>query len=509
MVDLIVALSYFDRKIGPTVYMEYPERVGEEEKMTLNQIFDQTTSEGWFWHSLNTKDYATSLNYYFEIKSDWARGLKEMLMCSIIFREKLSSDKEHEVLSWVSDFVQKMHARPDLFKAFYPSPRVMPGAEMPAPSESDSELNQSYVVVMKWLKELYYSTREEIRQKNEEEIIANLMVNPAVFNTIRKLSQYPVRMNELKVWFDAQEFNRDFDKIISLLEEQKFIVINKIGPEVYAILVKSIDVSRVPPAYVLEFYENLEYNDKMDLPQPVVEHYINLVGTYFNTYDAKKDDGDKLRLFSAMSMPKHYNLITELRKKPVAKAQIGAILRQGPVVATKINVLEDLKTDNIIDEFEYQGMTYVMLKTDIIIVDQFPEYIQNALPEQDRKAKSPRHFVIPQVPGLGTAPAPSPGTGTGPGTAPVPAPASAPGPAPAEAQQDLTGLFGDDGFSLDDQRDGTAGKEPSVDQALLDDSPFDMIVDKMTTKFITNKKNGPDRAKDSKDDDDPGRKRKE
>jgi len=37
-------------------------------------------------------------------------------------------------------------------------------------------------------------------------------------------------MNELRTWFDAQEFNRDFDKIISLLEEQKFIVINKIGP---------------------------------------------------------------------------------------------------------------------------------------------------------------------------------------------------------------------------------------------------------------------------------------
>ncbi len=478
MADLIVALSYFDRKIGPTVYIEYPERVGEEEKMTLNQIFDQTTSEGWFWHSLNTKDYATSLNYYFEIKSDWARGLKEMLMCSIIFKEKLNSEKEHEVLSWVSDFVMKMHGRPDLFKAFYPSPKVVPGLETHVTTESDSELNQSYVVVLKWLKELYYSTREEIRQKSEEEVIANLMVNPAVFTTIRKLSQYPVRMNELKTWFDAQEFNRDFDKIISLLEEQKFIVINKIGPEVYAILVKSIDVSRVPPTCVLEFY------DKMDLPQPVVEHYINLVGEYFNSYDPKKDEADKLKLFSAMSMPKHYNLIAELRKKPVAKAQIGAILRQGPIVATKINVLEDLKADNIIDEFEYQGMTYVMLKTDIIIVDQFPEYIQDALPEQEKIAKIPRHFVLPQVPAT----------------------------TPVEVHHDLSGLFGDDGF-MTGQQNGTAGKEPqpsasanqSIDAAMLDDSPFDMIVDKITTKFIKD----PDRAKAKIDDADPEHKRKD
>ena len=478
MAELIVALSYFDRKIGPTVYMEYPEKMGEEEKMTLNQIFDQTTSEGWFWHSLNTKDYATSLNYYFEIKSDWARGLKEMLMCSIIFKQKLESEKEHDVLSWITDFVQKMHGRQDLFKAFYPAPKIIPGADTSVTIESESELNQSYVVVMKWLKELYYSTREEIRQKNEEEIIAILMVNPAVFDTIRKLSQHPVRMNELKAWFDAQEFNRDFDKIISMLEEQKFIVINKIGPETYAILVKSIDVSRVPPASAMELY------DKMDLPQPVVEHYINLVGAYFNNYDAEKDEADKLKLFSAMSMPKHYNLIAELRKKPLAKSQIGAILRQGPVVATKINVLEDLKVDNIIDEFEYQGMTYVMLKTDIIIVDQFPEYIQNALPEAEKIAKIPRHFILPQI--------------------------------PAEMREDLKGLFGDDDF-LTEQKDEVVAKQrqppaqacASTEGPTLDDSPFDVIVDKMTTKFITNQRSDVDGPKKGPDGADLDRNRKD
>ncbi len=458
MVDLIVALSYFDRKIGPTVYMEYPEKAGEEEKMTLNQIFDQTTSEGWFWHSLNTKDFSTSLNYYFEIKSDWARGLKEMLMCSIIFKEKQSSEKEHDVLSWLTDFVTKMHGRADLFKAFYPSPRRAPGAETSPPSESDSELNQSYVVVMKWLKELYYSVREEIRQKSDEEIIANLMVNPAVFNTIRKLSKYPVRMNELRAWFDDQQFNRDFDRIITMLEEQKFIVINKIGPETFAILVKSIDVSRVPPACAMELI------DQMDLPRPVVEHYIALVGAYFNTYNSK-DDADKLKLFSAMAMPKHYNVISELRKKPLAKSQIGAILRQGPVVATKINVLEDLKADNIIDEHEYQGMTYVMLKTDIDIVDQFPEYIQNALPETEKISRIPRPFIPPQV--------------------------------AAEVREDLKDLFGDDEFSMQQQPGAHAGNEPKPPATvpedgsgtgLPEDSPFDSIVDQITSKFITNKK---------------------
>jgi hypothetical protein len=453
MTDLICVLSYFDRKIGPTVYIEYPDKVGEEEKITLNQIFDQTTSEGWFWHSLNTKEFATSLNYYFEIKSDWARGLKEMLMCSLLFKEKLSSEKEIEVLSWITDFVMKMHGRPDLYKAFYPTAKLASMSESAPSNESESEPNQSYVIVLKWLKELYWSTREEIRVKAMEEIVANLMVNSAIYNTIRKLSKYPVQLNELHAWFDEQGFNRDFDKIISMLEEQKFIFLNKIGPETYAILVKDIDIFRVPPSCVLELYE------KKELPQPVIEHYINLVSTFFNNYDSRKAERDKIRLFTVTSLPKHYNLITELRKQPIAKTQISNILRQGPVIAAKINVLEDLKAYDVIDELEYQGTTYIMLKTDVIIVDQFPEYIQNALPEQQRIAKLARHFVIPQV--------------------------------PQELQDDLKDLFGNDDVLFAPANDVRAraqlggNMEPGAEKNSIDDSPFDLIVDKMTTKFIT------------------------
>nr|MDO8111449.1 hypothetical protein [Candidatus Sigynarchaeota archaeon] len=457
MPELVVALSYFDRKVGPTVFIEYPEKIGEEEKMTLNQIFDQTTSEGWFWHSLNTKDFATSINYYFEIKSDWARGLKEMLMCSLIFKEKLNSEKEHEVLSWLTDFVTKMHGRPDLYKAFYSTSKTTLASSTEPSTESESETNQSYVIVLKWIKELYWSSKEEIRQKSEEEIIANLMINPAIYNTIRNLSKHPIRIGELHAWFDAQHFNRDFDKVISMLEEQKFIFINQIGPETYVLLVKDIDIFRVPPSCVLELF------DKKELPQSVIEYYIGIVSEFFNNYNPQKDEKDKAKLFSIMSMPRHYNLITELRKKPVIKAQISNILRQGPVIATKINVIEDLKSANIIDETEYQGTAYLLLRTDINIVDQFPEYIQSALPEQKKIARIPMQFSFPKV---------SP-----------------------ELRDELKEMFGSESeFMIDAGEAGNAPKQDAtakgntgaeeVDANLLDDSPFDLIVDKMTTKFI-------------------------
>ncbi|HME52005.1 MAG TPA: hypothetical protein VKM55_07295 [Candidatus Lokiarchaeia archaeon] len=468
MPDLVVTLSYFDRKVGPTVFMEYPEKIGEEEKMTLNQIFDQTTNEGFFSHSLNTKEFVTSLNYYFEIKSDWARGLKEMLMCSLLFTEKLTSEKEHEVLSWISDFVMKMHSRTDVFKAFYSS-TTKPAAVTEPVTESGAETNQTYVLVMKWLKELYYSTKEEVRQKSEEEVVANLMVNTAVYEMIKKLSKYPVRIGELKNWFDENQFNRDFDKIISMLEEQKFIFINKIGPETYVILVKDIDVFRVPPSVFLEMYEKKE-----EFPQEFIQFYVEAVSAYFNNYDVTNDD--KLRLYKIMSMAKHYNLISELRKKPLPKSQISAILRQGPSIATRINVIEDLKQENIIDEVNVSGVQYLFLKTDINIEDKFPEYIQTALPEAQKLSRLPKRVSI-----AGFSP---------------------------EIQQELKEVFGGDDFFTEEENIDTtlsseslqAQEQDAIESANeLDASPFDLVVDRITTRFIENKQDQETASKTKKD----------
>jgi len=148
MADLIVALSYFDRKIGPTVYIEYPERWrgGEDDAQPDLRSDDERGLVLALVEHEGLCHVAELLLRDQERLGAWSQG---NAMCSIIFKEKLNSEKEHEVLSWVSDFVMKMHGRPDLFKAFYPSPKVVPGLETHVPTESDSELNQSYVVVLK------------------------------------------------------------------------------------------------------------------------------------------------------------------------------------------------------------------------------------------------------------------------------------------------------------------------------------------------------------------------
>ncbi|MHA1683850.1 MAG: hypothetical protein ACTSUE_23120 [Promethearchaeota archaeon] len=454
MSEIVVVLSYFDRKVGPTAFIEVPEnKIGGDVEMVLGQIFDQTTSEGFFWHSISGK-FKTSLNYYFEIPSEIARGFKEMLMISIVFTENLSPEKEHEVLSWVIDFAQKLRSKEAAYKAFYYSEKRQ--SEM----GNDQEVVDMYLLVQKWAKELYWSTKEEIRKKSEEEIVANLMINDALLKTIKYLSKRPVLFGDLKQWFRSQDFLRDFDRIISTLEEHKFIFINNIGPETYILLVKDIRIVRVPPDCLVELIE------KRDERQPLIDYYITVVQEFFDDYNPKKDDASKL--FKIMSQPKHYNLISELRNGPIIKSRITKILRHGPFIATRLNVLDELKAENIIDELEFLGSVYVFLKTDIIINDQFPEYIQKALPADEKRRNRESHLALKR------------------------------------ASDDLYDLFSSNGeipnFEVDDienplQRDDDISTEPAsiaqeeqIDNESGEDSLFDIIVDEISAKFMENNK---------------------
>ncbi|MHA1793448.1 MAG: hypothetical protein ACTSVI_12430 [Promethearchaeota archaeon] len=456
MADVVVVLSYFDSKVGPTCFIEIPvNKIGTDIEIVLNQIFDQTTTEGFFWHSISGI-YQTSLNYYFEINSDWARGNKEMLMISIVFKEKIETEKEHDVLSWVIDFVQKMRTKDGVFKAFYYSPQNQ------IYNDEHQDLYESYMIVEKWAKELYWSIKEEIRKKAEEEIIANLMVNNALLKTIKKLSKFPIKYNELKNWFKKQDFVRDFDSIISLLEKHKFIFINNIRHETYVLLVKDVNIFRVPPACLVELMEK----DK-EHQTSLIKYYIKIVTEYFNNYQPKTEDIQNL--YSFLSRPKHYNLINVLRKGPVLKSKINKILRQGPMIASRLDVLGELKDADIIDEFESGDSVYILLKNDIIIQDQFPEYIQKAIPEEQKKENKPMSQEYQLM------------------------------------KEELKGLFS---FSNDEfevlQQDlvnsdidikGVLENEENIDDVendlLIDDnSPFDMIIDEISHKFIEEEEKG-------------------
>jgi len=188
----IVALSYFHRKIGPLVFYSYPENMLDEHLSTrIANIMDQTVSEGFFTHSFEQN---ISNNNYFEIHSDWARGNKEMLMVSIIFDQQINVEIEQSVNLLCTEFIEKLFSNEEIFTAFYVN-------DINNFEEPDKELiykNNSLIKL--WVKELYWATLEDTKEKSEEEKIATLLNREHVFLTLKKLSKGPIALDGLKEW---------------------------------------------------------------------------------------------------------------------------------------------------------------------------------------------------------------------------------------------------------------------------------------------------------------------
>ena len=114
----IVSLTFFKRRSGPLIYYYYPENSLNwiEKTSVANSMDSAYNNEKYFIHQSSN---LSSLNYYFEIQSDWARGKKEMLMISVILMTKISKLIKDIILSICIDFETELTSIKDIYKALY------------------------------------------------------------------------------------------------------------------------------------------------------------------------------------------------------------------------------------------------------------------------------------------------------------------------------------------------------------------------------------------------------
>jgi hypothetical protein len=114
-------------------------------------------------------------------------------------------------------------------------------------------------------------------------------------------------------------------------------------------------------------------------------------------------------------------------------------------------LLEELKEEGVIDEFPFLDNVYLLLKTDINIQTRFPEYIQKALPEQDKPDYSTGSLQFMKL------------------------------------TEDMKEAFPmDEDIQLDSNVGDVFEKinVPDVkDSSFLEESPFDIVVDEISLKF--------------------------
>ena len=116
--DISILLSFFARRKGPSIFYSYPEKaLTGTEKISIIQNMDQAYKKEYFVQQSST--LPSSLNYYFEIHSDWARGKKEMLLISIIINKPITHIIEELLQPICIDFATQLKNEENSFKAIY------------------------------------------------------------------------------------------------------------------------------------------------------------------------------------------------------------------------------------------------------------------------------------------------------------------------------------------------------------------------------------------------------
>ncbi|MHA1276667.1 MAG: hypothetical protein ACTSQI_14085 [Candidatus Helarchaeota archaeon] len=168
---LAAILLYFHRKAGPIVFTTYPREItaqNQESKMGLTQDqmkklckeLEIATHEGLF-----TRTYPdiSHVSYYFEIPSDWARGKKEMLLLSYIFRKTPPKDIVNALYLKAIEFVEKMKVHPEIYKGFYSI------FEITKFSNVDKEKSEKMKQLLEqWIKTIYITSLDVFQPASME-----------------------------------------------------------------------------------------------------------------------------------------------------------------------------------------------------------------------------------------------------------------------------------------------------------------------------------------------------
>ncbi len=364
----IVVLSYFHRKIGPLVFYSYPRNILEKELSgKVANIMDQQFSEGFFTHSFEN---LKSMNYYFEIHSDWARGNKEMLMVSIILDQQIPLEIEENISILCTEFSERLQSNEEIFTAFYIN-------DINNFDEDDQEnIVKNESLIEAWVNNLYWAIIEDTREKTEEEKIAILLNDKHIFKTLEKLSKGPIPLEWLREWYIEKFPEKDFNEIIDTLVDKQFIFINQIGfIEKYVLLLKEVNAERIPPDSVIEYID-----DKPEL----IELLLPKVQEYYSEYEKKTKEQikeDAFTLFQIMADSKKYNVLSELRNGLISKDKLPKLVSKKSLDSLMENI-DFLKKYDVIEELNYNGETYIVLKTNLQITTAFPEWMRKLLPKE-------------------------------------------------------------------------------------------------------------------------------
>jgi hypothetical protein len=218
--EFFITLTYFNRKIGPMVFYSYPISITDEDLIEkIASIMDLLTSEQFVTYSFNNHH---SLNYYFEIKSTWARGEIETLLISTVFQESVPIEIEKAILTLCIEFSEWLKGKENIFKGFY--------QHDPKFYQTHSKIiDDTSFEVKSWVEEFYRAVSEVVQEKITEESITSFIEKENVLETLKFISNGPVSLEKLREWYTKEFPESNIYKLMIDLIKNRMITIPNVG----------------------------------------------------------------------------------------------------------------------------------------------------------------------------------------------------------------------------------------------------------------------------------------
>ncbi|NVM17212.1 MAG: hypothetical protein HWN80_05805 [Candidatus Lokiarchaeota archaeon] len=220
--EFFTTLSYFNTKNGPLVFYSYPNKDLEKYvKERIARIMDQVLTEEFVTFSF---DKYYSLNYYFEIDSDWARADKEALLLSAIFDEGVSMEMEKAILTICIELSDWLKSKKNIFTGFYET-----NSTHYQDIKSQNIIDKNLLIIKSWVEEFYNAILEAVQERVEEEDITAFIEKENILTILNYLSRGPITIENLKEWYINKYPDDNFYKLIRNLITAQMVSIPNVS----------------------------------------------------------------------------------------------------------------------------------------------------------------------------------------------------------------------------------------------------------------------------------------
>ncbi|NVM52163.1 MAG: tetratricopeptide repeat protein [Candidatus Helarchaeota archaeon] len=237
-------LNFFNTIRGPQILCHFPDSLGVEKAQQIANLLNISELIKQKFFVYETSPHFKTVNYYFEISSEWARGKKEMLLLSLILINE-PIEQIHvfeELLKRISASVAGVK---DAYKGFY---------LYDVGKEDYDEIEEINEIICKKIESFLDDTKETLKIA-QETLLDRVMETPEE----RKIGSYIVDSNFFDFLFQIERNERPFIYLNEIIKYGIPIFIThqilfeiRTPEEVLSKLLKSIRIFQITPRVIMK-----------------------------------------------------------------------------------------------------------------------------------------------------------------------------------------------------------------------------------------------------------------